>query len=289
VGVGYLLLRDVNRLLYVLLAYNIGMLAALAGYTHRELFSRFWQGFRLRYILRAYGMGWRVFLSSLFIILLIRFDVVIIKQLLGDFKQLGIYAVAANIVDMLQMAANLVGGLLLVKMSGLDADEPRWRLLRKVFMVFFLLLVAANLGFVLVGKPLLGLMYGKPFVPVYDVYLWLIPASFGLAFGSLFNTYLWSKGFPLISVLLPLLALLSNIALNYLLIPLWGIKGAALATSIAYILWFLLILVYEQFSSQGKLLKHLLPAWQDWKDLYQEARNYLISLKNQLLHRRGYT
>jgi O-antigen/teichoic acid export membrane protein len=270
---GYLLLRDVNRLLYVLLSYNLAMLAAVIGYTHRDLFSRFWKGFDLRYVLRAYGMGWRVFLSSLFITLLIRFDVVIIKQLLG-FKPLGIYALAANIVDMLQMAANMVGGLLLVKLSGIDEDEVRWRLLKKVFMVFFLLLGVANLAFAILGKPLLALLYGKPFVPVYGVYLWLIPASFGLAFGSLFNTYLWSKGFPLISVILPLLSLLANIALNYLLIPALGITGAALSTSIAYLLWFFLILGYEQRQSGGILLGRLIPSMSDWKALVLEGLNY---------------
>ncbi|MDZ4183319.1 MAG: oligosaccharide flippase family protein, partial [Candidatus Cloacimonadaceae bacterium] len=219
---GWMLFKDSDRLIYVLISYNLAMLTAVICYTHGELFTRFWQGFRLKFILMSYGMGFRVFLSSIFITLLIRFDILLIKRFL-DFRELGIYAVAANIVEMLQLAANLVGGLLLVKLSDIADENQRWQILKKVFIAFFAFLTIANIGFVLLGKPLLGLMYGEQFVPVYDVYLWLIPATFGLAFGSLFNTYLWSKGFPLVSVILPLMALLLNIGLNLILIPRIGI------------------------------------------------------------------
>ncbi|HPN40378.1 MAG TPA: oligosaccharide flippase family protein [Candidatus Cloacimonadota bacterium] len=268
---GYLAFRNSDRLLYVLISYNLAMACAVGAYVHSELFSRFWKGFRPRYILRAYSMGWRVFLSSLFITLLIRFDVVLIRRFLS-FEDLGVYAVAANIVDMLQMAANLVGSLLLVKMSDISDDLQRWDLLKKVFLGFFLLLGAANLGFVIVGKPLLTLMYGRDFTPVYNVYLWLIPASFGLSFGSLFNTYLWSKGFPLISVVLPLIALLLNIGLNWILIPAMGIKGAALATSIAYLAWFLAILIYEHFHSGKRIIGYLWPRGKDYVELWTVLR-----------------
>jgi len=271
VTAGYLAFRNSDRLLYVLISYNVAMACAVGAYIHPQLFGRFWKGFRPRYILRAYGMGWRVFLSSLFIMLLIRFDVVLIRRFLS-FRELGIYAVAANVVDMLQMAANLVGSLLLVKMSDISDDLQRWDLLKKVFLGFFLLLGAANLGFVLVGKPLLTLMYGRDFTPVYNVYLWLIPASFGLSFGSLFNTYLWSKGFPLISVILPLIALLLNIGLNWILIPAMGIKGAALATSIAYLAWFLAILIYEHFHSGKRIIGHLLPRVKDLREIIAAGR-----------------
>ncbi|MCB5229597.1 MAG: oligosaccharide flippase family protein [Candidatus Cloacimonetes bacterium] len=260
-GGGYLFFEG-NRLLYVLIAYNVAMGCAVIAYISPHLFTRFWKGFRIKYLMDAYSMGWRVFLSSIFIMMLIRFDVVLIRKLL-DYRNLGIYAVAANVVDMLQLASNLVGSLLLVKLADTNDDVERWKLLKEVFIYFFLLLGLANLGFVAVGKPLLTFLYGKDFTPVYNVYLWLIPASFGLSFGSLFNTYLWSKGFPLISVILPIAAVLLNISLDLLLIPVMGIKGAALATSISYLAWFFAILIYEHYHSGKRILLHLVPSWQD--------------------------
>lgn len=259
---GYFVFRISNRLIYVLIAYNLAMFASVIAFIHPMLFSRFWKGFDLSYIFKSYKLGWRVFLSSLFITLLIRFDMMLIRRFL-HFEDLGIYAVASNIVEMLQMASNLVGSLLLVKLSDMDDQGQSWETLKSVFLFFGGLLTLANLGFALVGKPLLSTMYGKDFTPVYNVYLWLIPASFGLSFGSLFNTYLWSKGFPWISVLLPALALILNIVLDIILIPIMGIKGAALATSIGYMSWFAAILIYENHQSRGQFLRYIKPQRSD--------------------------
>jgi O-antigen/teichoic acid export membrane protein len=148
-----------------------------------------------------------------------------------------------------------------------------------VFIFFFGFLTVANLGFVLVGKPLVSLMYGKDFTPVYNVYLWLIPASFGLSFGSLFNTYLWSKGFPWISVLLPAMALTLNIVLDLILIPIMGLNGAALATSIGYLSWFIVILLYENHQSEGRFLKHIKPGKADLQEMSASLKDWVSKLK----------
>ena len=278
VVLGYLYFTSVDRLIYVLTAYNLAMLTSVIGLVFPKLFTRFWQGFDLSYIFKSYNLGWRVFLSSLFISLLIRFDIMLIRRFL-PFEHLGIYTVAANIVEMLQMASNLVGSLLLVKLSDLDDQAQSWATLKKVFIFFFALLTAANLGFVLVGKPLLGFMYGKDFTPVYNVYLWLIPASYGLSFGSLFNTYLWSKGFPWVSVLLPAIALTLNIVLDIILIPIMGINGAALATSISYLSWFIAILLYENHQSEGRFLRCIKPGHTDLQEIHSSAKDWVSKQK----------
>ena len=279
VVLGYLFFTSVDRLVYVLIAYNLAMLTSIIGLVFPKLFTRFWRGFDLSYIFKSYNLGWRVFLSSLFISLLIRFDMMLIRRFLS-FDALGIYAVASNIVEMLQMASNMVGSLLLVKLSDLDDQQESWNTLKKVFIFFFGLLTVANLGFVILGKPLLSIMYGKDFTPVYNVYLWLIPASFGLSFGSLFNTYLWSKGFPWISVLLPAIALTLNIVLDIILIPIMGINGAALATSIGYLSWFIAILLYENHKTEGRFLKHMKPSRTDLEEMSSSVKDWADQLKN---------
>jgi len=104
--------------------------------------------------------------------------------------------------------------------------------------------------------------------------LWLIPASFSLSFGSLFNNYLNSKGFPIISVVFPAIALLLNISLNLLLIPVYGIYGAALATSISYTLWIALNVVYEHYTTVWVMLSYLVPRKSD----VVEIRDFAVSL-----------
>ncbi|HNT52934.1 MAG TPA: oligosaccharide flippase family protein [Candidatus Syntrophosphaera sp.] len=274
VGLAYFLVPGANRLYAVLLALLGSLLVItlpyLAGYARQLKLS----SLRPAFLWDTYKSGVRAFLSSLFILLLIRADIVILKRLTG-YSSVGIYSLSAHIVDLLQIAANMVGSLLLVKLADTADELRRWILMRRIFIMFVVFLGVANLVFALIGKPVIRLVYGAAFQGAYYSTLWLIPASFGLSLGSLFNTYLWSKGFPLVSTVVPLLALLLNIGLNFLLIPGMGIAGAALASSICYCLWLAVILLYEQKQSQGRLFAQLVPQREDWSELWQLARNSL--------------
>lgn len=267
VVVAAIFLRNADRLNIILVFSNLTMLAINLVLGSKYALKRKLSGFSLPKILSYYPMGFRVFLSSLLISLLLRADVMILKRMMG-FESVGIYSLSAHMVDMMQLASNLVGSLLLVKLSDSSDDINRWILMKRIFILFVGLLSITNLGFALVGKPLIVLVYGAGFAGSYYAYLWLIPASFGLSLGSLFNTYLWSKGFPLISVILPGGALLSNIVLNLLLIPGMGVAGAGLASSISYLLWFISIVLYEQKLSGGRMLKHLIPCKADFWELW---------------------
>jgi O-antigen/teichoic acid export membrane protein len=280
---GYFLLRGTDRLAFIMIATLISSAIIILYYITNHTWKQYSSRIDLNFIGKSYASGLRVFLSTLFIILLIRFDIVLIKHMLG-YKDVGIYSIAAHIVDLLQFASNVVGGLLLVKLSDSKSDIEKWIIMKKLLMSFFIMLTVANLGFALLGKFLISTLYGVQFVPVYYVYLWLVPASFGLSFGSLFNMYLNSKGFPVISIILPAIALAVNVLLNFLLIPLMGIYGSALATSIAYVLWFIMIILYEQRCSQNQMFNHLVPNRADWHLLRQEglllAKDTWIKLLN---------
>ncbi|HPA24597.1 MAG TPA: polysaccharide biosynthesis C-terminal domain-containing protein, partial [Candidatus Cloacimonas sp.] len=134
----------------------------------------------------------------------------------------------------------------------------------------------------LLGKFIMQIMFGAQFVPVYFVYFWLMPAAYGLSFGSLFNNYLNSKGFPVISIILPAIALLVNIGLDIWLIPIMGINGAALSTSFSYFLWFILIVLFEQKDSRGRMFKYLIPTRRDIIDLREETMADMKSLWGKL-------
>lgn len=280
-AIGFLFFRQGDRLAFILGTTLVGL---SSGFIFLYFYHD-WKGWRkaldLLFIRSAYGFGIRVFLSSLFILLLVRSDIIIVKKMLG-FSDVGIYSIGAQIVDMLQVASNLVGGLLLVKLSDTDDDTVKWLVMKKLLMVFGVFLTIANLGFVLLGKVVLATMFGSQFVPAYFVYLWLIPASYGLSFGSLFNQYLNSKGFPIISIILPAIALALNIVLNLLFIPIWGINGAAISTSIAYLLWFIMIIAIEQRRTRGRMLKHLIPVREDWIELWNVGLQTVQSARQRV-------
>lgn len=269
-----------DRLAWVLVIMLLSNVFTICYYLRRSKWSQHFVLPDLNFLKLIYTYGFRVFLSSLFILFLMRFDIILIKRMLS-FGEVGIYSVAAHIIDILQVASNVVGGLLLVKLTDSETLEQKWHIMRRMMLVFLLVLSAANLGFIVLGKFLLATFFGVDFVPVYYVYLWLIPASLCLSFGSLFNNYLNSKGFPIISIILPAISLVANIIMNILFIPRWGIAGAAIATSIAYAWWFISIIMYEHYSSGKRMLSFMVFQKADFVEIFTFASSLVMKKKRK--------
>jgi len=263
---GYFFHPSVDRLLYV----NISVVIPAVFSVVYFITANNWKGAFTKpdwsFIGFSYQSGLRVFLSSLAILLLLKSDIIIIKHMLR-FSEVGIYAVASNIIDMVQFTSNFIGGLLFVKLSDLSDESQKLIIMRKLFLAIFLLLLVINIGFALIGKYFVVIFFGSQFASVYNIYLWLAPASFALSFGSLFNNYLNSRGFPMICVWIPAIALVLNFFLNITLIPVWGISGAAIATTIAYSLWFILLIGYEYHYNNKQLIHQLTPKREDFLEI----------------------
>ncbi len=194
-------------------------------------------------IFKNYKLGFRAFLSGFVIFLLIKFDIILIKKY-EPFTQLGIYSLAANFVNLIQTFFNLTGSLMLPKFSGSKSDKDNIITLKRVSMFFFAIIFFITIVFFVFGKWFIAFFYGADFIGSYKIFAMLIPAVFALGFGSLLNTYFWSRGFPIYTIIFPTIAFAFNVGLNLLLIPKIGIAGAAIATSLSYILWFILLITF---------------------------------------------
>jgi O-antigen/teichoic acid export membrane protein len=107
----------------------------------------------------------------------------------------------------------------------------------------------------LIGEWLIVTLFGVAYQPAYPALLALLPGLFGLCYASILRLDLLGKDRPgSISLLVGLGALL-NLALNLLLIPTYGIVGAASASSVAYLaVTVALLVLYCRLSG--------VPAWQ---------------------------
>ncbi|HRQ99380.1 MAG TPA: oligosaccharide flippase family protein, partial [Candidatus Syntrophosphaera sp.] len=102
--IGFIFLHNVDRLAVILVGMVIAMGIGIAYFIKQYNKVDFAKNLDLKFIYSAYSFGIRVFLSSIIIMLLIRVDIILIKKMLG-FREVGIYSIAAHIVDMLQVAS----------------------------------------------------------------------------------------------------------------------------------------------------------------------------------------
>ena len=183
--------------------------------------------------------GLRAYLVGVLSFLLIRIDMLIVKYILGS-EQTGYYSVSASLADIIPLIPSMIAIMLFPRLSSLADTEERWRLARKALRStsLFLLPILALVFFL--AKPVIGFVYGAPFLPAVRSFQLLVPGVYFLAIQMMAVQFLKSEGFPLRAVINWLAIVSLNISLDIWLVPRYGIEGAAAVSSICYFLIFVL-------------------------------------------------
>ena len=184
----------------------------------------------------AVGAG-MLFVSGQYLIFN-RIDIIMLEPLAGK-SATGIYSAAVRLAWLVSFFVQAVSVIAAPLISELHSGKRKAELHRMVHLAVSASSACSALVFialVIAGKFALGI-FGPEFVAGYRALVILCAAQF-------FNAVTGPSGFLLtmtghekqLAVLLSL-ALALNVILNYLLIPLYGIEGAAMATGISTIFW----------------------------------------------------
>ncbi|MCS4483815.1 polysaccharide biosynthesis C-terminal domain-containing protein [Clostridium botulinum] len=115
---------------------------------------------------------------------------------------------------------------------------------------FYICLFIGILGIMM--TPLIPYVYGKEFASAKSSTIILFIGIIFASIGKVSSSYFQSEGAPIIHMVITLITFLANLLLNALFIPKWGIDGAAAASTISYILYGL---VYVMFLNRKKILR----------------------------------
>lgn len=164
--------------------------------------------------------------------LILRSDYLFIGAILGS-TALGHYAMASAAAELLLIIPEAVTTPLMKRLlqqdAGMDKITPLALRLTATVML------GACLGMALIGQWLIVTLFGAEYQPAYPALLALLPGLLGLCYASILRLDLLGKHRPgTVSLMMGAGAAL-NLVLNLVLIPTWGIVGAAMASSIAYL------------------------------------------------------
>lgn len=152
-------------------------------------------------------------------------------------EEVGLYAVALSMGEMLWQLPAALGMVVFSRSANVKDDAARWHweLARSIRISLWLTIMGALV--LLVAAPLLfDLLFGEEFSQAASIMRWLLPGLAIMVVFKLLNMDLAGKGKPQVSLFIMLLALGLNVGLGYLLIPELGGNGAAIATTISYLL-----------------------------------------------------
>lgn len=265
-----------SYLLYVLIM--LGITIAFHIRLSRHIKFRFHWDFPL--VKRTYSLGFKAFLSEYMTIMMIRTDVLLLKHL-GGFADLGIYMLAINFIDIISVASNMIGVVILNKFAALNDDGASLAILRKIFVVMIAFNLICILGMALVGKIVISFMYTNDYIGAYTAFMYLIPAIFGLTLGSLFNTFLWAKGFPIFTIIAPAISAISKLLLGLFLIPRYGYLGAAMSSSIVYPMWIVMLMIWYFSTHPQQHISSLVVRKADLKDMSLMVHSLIGRIKGQ--------
>jgi O-antigen/teichoic acid export membrane protein len=147
---------------------------------------------------------------------------------------LGLYTISVRIVEMIWLLDYVVINASLFKLTASSLDEAVI-LTTRMTRLIGCIVVAAGLGMAATIPWAIPLLLKKEFTPSVVPALLLLPGIISWSLGrSLAQFIVYQIGKPWYNTRIAAIAFTINIALSVLLIPHWGINGAALATTLSY-------------------------------------------------------
>lgn len=169
-------------------------------------------------------------------------DRVIIKEMLGV-REVGLYVAASSLVSALYFAPYMIANslfpaILHAKRQSADLYSRRLFLLYRYSILFGLIV---SIFVTIFAGPIITLFYGAKYEDsssVLQIYIWNFLL---ICFSATFGKWLLAENLQKLLPQFTLLAMTINLLGCWMLIPLWSIKGAALAalaSQLIPVLWF---------------------------------------------------
>ena len=183
---------------------------------------------------KVLGYGWKAHLSNILAFVNYRADIFLVNFFLNP-AATGVYVIAVQIAERLWMLSQAASTVLLPRLSAMHGDPAaRLRLTNRSFGVVVLLTaVAGGVGAVALHW-LLVPVFGAEYAEAMNAFLWLLPGIIAGAGARVQSNCIAAAGKPEWNMYVAVVVVTSNVVLNIVLIPAFGIVGAAMATSAAY-------------------------------------------------------
>lgn len=190
-----------------------------------------------------------------------RFDIFLVNYFL-NIGQVGIYSISVMLAELIFYIPSAASTVLFPVTAASSKDQAN-RFTPMVCRHTFFWSVTSAIILALIAKPAIEILFTSNFIKSI-VPLWLLlPGIITLSVNKVISTDLMGRGKPILSTYSTGIAAFCTIILDVILIPLLGVSGAALASSLAYFASTALIIYFFLRESDSKLGELFLPTNED--------------------------
>jgi O-antigen/teichoic acid export membrane protein len=241
--------------------------------------SNFSKGFQFSFLtfkelilIFKYALG--IFVANLFLTSVYRIDTFFVNYFLSS-SELGIYSVSVNLSELLLLVPSAIGVALFPHLTSLKKEERKYSM-GKIGRLSLVLGIVCSSGIIILGYPFIILVYGEEFIGAYIPVLFLQPGLIAMTLNFAYANYLNSVGKPKIGGIIFAFGLLINVILNFFFLKETGIVGAAIFSSLTYILITISFLFSILFIHKDLKLKNILiPNKDDFKYIINQFKTKL--------------
>jgi len=188
--------------------------------------------------------SWPLLLSGMAIMVYMKIDQIMLGQMLGD-DAVGIYSAAVRISEMWFFTISIVLASIFPSLAKHHANNSLKlnQIWVETYRVMFWISISVALFLTALSDLLVDLLYGVDYLgagAVISIHVW---AGVSVAIGSVWSKWLLLENRLSIGLYGHLIGVAINIILNFYLIPIYGISGAAFGTMFSY--WLSALIVYS--------------------------------------------
>lgn len=180
-------------------------------------------------------VSWPLIFSTLAIVLYLRIDQIMLGQL-ADEKSLGIYSVAVRLSELWGFIATAI--VKSVSPSIIEAKKISealyYQKIQKTCDLLMLIVYCLAIPMTFLSTPLIVLLFGQEYAPagtVLSIHIW---SSLFVFFGYAKEVWIAAEELTIFALAASCVGAISNILLNFWLIPKYQAVGASIATVISY-------------------------------------------------------
>jgi len=226
--------------------------------------------------------GLKSYVQNMVGVLNYRLDVYLLAFFLVP-DQVAFYGVATSVVEVAWYVPNSVGMVLFPRLSSAPEEDVH-QITAKVCRNTLGLTGIIIGGLLVAGWILIPLAYGTVYKAAIPPLLILLPGVLSMAVYKVLTRSFTSQDRQQVSILASVLALVFNVGLDWMLIPRWGIAGAATASTVGYTMAGLVLLLSFLRESEVSWQEVLLPRLDELRGHWEWGKE---SLRNWRKRYRG--
>src|SRR5690606_23351219 len=210
----------------------------------------FLRSFKWRVAKQLLKDSWPLILSTVVVMIYMRIDQIMIKEILGDYE-VGIYSAAVRLIEVIYFIPALIAKSLFPAI--LNAKKISFDLyMTRIYNIYRMMVILAGLFIVFIfilHDKIIFYLYGTQYLESAEI---LKVYSFSIVFVFLMmvsgNWYI-AQNYQFLALGRNVVAVLVNVFLNLILIPKFGLVGAAYSTIVSF---FFSGFLFDVFSSKTR-------------------------------------